>query len=294
MCCFQKHTGSFKNYNPLFTTYFQTFAPCIMGHISVGNNRLHYQIWGAGKRLALAFHGYGNDAGMFLPIQEYTADQYTLLSFDLPHHGGSQWPQNTPLTQPQLTQLVQQLIQQYGVNKISLLGYSLGGRICLTIAASLPNAIDKMVLLATDGLTINSYYVFLTRTWLGRLVFRHLLTHPGPYFVIADFLERIKLLHPSRNAFVKKALRTPEKREMLLQVWPCLSELLPHPRTLKRTIAQYNMQLCIFMGVQDKIMPPRIARRFISGLDSARLIVLEKGHKIFDNETAQQIAGHLI
>ncbi len=265
-----------------------------MGYISVGNNQLHYQIWGAGKRLALAFHGYGNDAGMFFPIQEYTSADFTMLSFDLPHHGGSHWTNDTPLTLQQLTDLTKQLIQQYGVAKISLLGYSLGGRICLTIATSMPQCIDKIVLLATDGLTINGYYLFLTRTWLGRAVFRHLLTYPGPYFAIADMLERAKLLHPSRNAFVKKALRTPEKRTMLLQVWPCLSGLLPSPRQIKHTIAQYKIQVCIFMGAQDKIMPPGIARRFIYGLDSASLIILEKGHKIFDNETAQPIAAQLI
>jgi hypothetical protein len=121
-----------------------------------------------------------------------------------------------------------------------------------------------------------------------------MLTHPEPYFAIADWLERVKLLDPSRNAFVKKALRTPEKRQMLLQVWPCLSGLLPAPVTVKRTIAHHKMQVCIFMGAYDKIMPPRLARRFINNLDTARLVILEKGHKIIDNENAQQIAAQLL
>jgi hypothetical protein len=48
------------------------------------------------------------------------------------------------------------------------------------------------------------------------------------------------------------------------------------------------------MGASDKIMPPRLARRFINNLNTARLVILEKGHKLIDNENAQQIAAQLL
>ena len=59
------------------------------GYIKAGKFDLHYLEMGAGPRVLLAFHGYGNDAGLFVPFEQYLSDEFTILSIDLPHHGKS-------------------------------------------------------------------------------------------------------------------------------------------------------------------------------------------------------------
>jgi len=138
------------------------------GFISTGAEKLHYLQWGCGRRLLLAFHGYGNDARIFIPFSEYLSSEYTILSFDLPHHGASKWQEGAKLTRQEVFDLTAAVMTKYNVEKVSLLGYSMGGRVCLSIVESMPERIDKVALIAADGLTINFYYYFLTRTWFGK------------------------------------------------------------------------------------------------------------------------------
>ena len=263
------------------------------GYILIGKEKLHYCKVGSGKRILMAFHGYANDATIFTPIEQYLHNEYTILSFDLPHHGNSKWG-ITPLTRKDLVFLVNHVKGEYGIEKISLLGYSLGGRICFTIVELLPASIDRVTLLATDGLVINAYYSFFTRTHLGKKIFRHMLEKPTLYFKLLDWLKKRNLVDAGRHKFVMQSLSSAENRNLLLHVWLGLSDLIPAPAKLRAAIAQYNIPVSIFMGAHDKIMPPALGEKFKAGLDSVQLYVLDKGHRIFDNENAGQIARSLL
>ncbi len=172
------------------------------GYISTGKEKLHYLQWGSGSSLLLAFHGYGNTARVFNPFREYLSDKYTILSFDLPHHGESKWAADTKLTKKDLLVLVETLKITYSVDKVSLLGYSMGGRVCLSILEAMPEDVDKITLIAADGLTINLYYYFFTRTFLGKKLFEKMLERPKLFFSIADWLRRKHLINTSRYQFM--------------------------------------------------------------------------------------------
>lgn len=264
------------------------------GYISSGTNQLHYLKWGNGPDLLLAFHGYANTASIFAPLDQYLHDKYTIISFDLPHHGKSQWAEDALLTTKDLTEMVTTLMQNYRVNKVALIGYSMGGRVCLSILETMPASISKVVLLATDGLTVNAYYYFFTRTWLGNRIFRNLLSKPRFYLRIMDWLKDKKLANPSRHKFATHFLQTEEHRNFLLRVWPAMSRLIPAPAKLKATIRQHKIPIAIFMGAYDKIMPPLLGEKFKTGLDTVQLFVLEKGHHVLDHDSARQIAEYLL
>ncbi len=263
------------------------------GYILIGKEKLHYRKVGSGQRILMEFHGFANDATIFTAIEQYLHNEYTILSFDLPHHGNSKWG-ITPLTKKDLVFLVDHVKEEYGVEKISLLGYSLGGRICFTIVELMPVSIDRVTLLATDGLEVNAYYSFFTRTYFGKKIFRHMLEKPTLYFKLLNWLKKKDLVDARRHKFVMQSLSSAENRELLLHVWLGLSDLIPAPEKLKAAISQYNIPVSIFMGAHDKIMPPALGKRFKAGLDSVQLYILDKGHRIFDNENARQIANSLL
>ena len=264
-----------------------------MGYISVGKEQLHYLKAGTGRRLLLAFHGYGNHAGIFQPMTPYLQNEFTILSFDLPHHGKSTWS-DALLTKKDLVQAVEAMKKEYNVEKVSLLGYSLGGRVCMSILEAMPASIAGVTLLATDGLAVNSYYYFFTRTYLGKTLFRHMLEKPEPYFKMLDWLKKRNMVAAGRHKFVMQSLNSAENRDFLLRVWPGLSDLVPAPAKLKAAINKYHIPVAIFMGVHDKIMPPELGEKFRSGLETVQLYVLEKGHRIFDEDNAEQIARSLL
>ena len=54
-------------------------------------------------------------------------------------------------------------IDTFAVDKVALAGYSMGGRVCLTITELLPELIDRVLLIASDGLVFNPLYFLLQK-----------------------------------------------------------------------------------------------------------------------------------
>lgn len=263
-------------------------------YIQVGNQQLHYLSSGNGSRLLLAFHGYGEDAGIFWQFEKYLSNNYTILSIDLPHHGKSNGPETNKLSPQQLTGMVKELMKTHHVLKISLLGYSMGGRVCLSIITEMPEVIDTVTLIATDGLSVDTYYHFFTRTTIGKKIFRNMLIHPQPYFKVISWLRKVGLSDESRYKFVMHYLGTEAARKQLGLVWPAMSELIPDTRKLKQVLDQYKIPVHLFMGKYDRVMPPKLAEKFKGGLETVHLHIVEKGHRILGTDTVEAIAQTLL
>ncbi len=263
-------------------------------YIQVGNEKLHCLHFGRGKELLIAFHGYGNDAYLFEPFVTYLEEKFIIICVDLPHHGGSKWPANTPLQKKDLLDLINTFKSEFQVSKVSLLGYSMGGRVCLTAIELMPGSIDKVLLIAPDGLVFNPLYYFVTQTSLGKKMFRGLITNPRRYLRFIDWLKEKQWLDISRHKFVTNYIGTNDSRAFLLKVWPDMSNITPDIKKLKSAIRQYKIPVFIFMGMYDKIIPAKHAHRFSKGLSSVELYILEKGHRVFDHETLPGMAECLL
>ncbi|MCD6065163.1 MAG: alpha/beta hydrolase fold protein [Flavipsychrobacter sp.] len=266
----------------------------ISGYITLGDERLHYLGMGSGQKLLLAFHGYNNTAQIFQPFASYLGNEYTIISVDLPHHGKSEWPELRRFDVPQLRQLVTLLMEEHGVSKLSLMGYSMGGRVCLKTVELMPAYIDKVLLIAPDGLAFNPFYYFLTRTAVGSAIFRRFLTDPQRYMRLIEFARRRKWLDESRYKFAMQYLQTESARNFLLRVWPGMSQLIPDSRRLQAAIQKHQVPVHIFMGNYDRIIPVPLAKKFKKELETVQLHILDKGHRVFDAETLPDMAKCLL
>lgn len=264
------------------------------GYVILGEEQLHYIRIGKGDKLLIAFHGYGNDAALFMPFGKYLGDAYTIISIDLPHHGKSKWPDNKQLHKKQLEMLVAALMKEFKVSKASFMGYSMGGRVCLTIATLVPDNIDKILLIAPDGLVFNPLYYFVTQTFIGRSLFNHMMTQPERYLKFFGWLKEKKWLDASRYKFAMQYLQDDVSRSFLQRVWPGMAAVMPDRKRLKLTIKQKEIPVYIFMGMYDRIIQPKFAHAFKKDMETVQLFILEKGHRVFDNETMPQIAGCLL
>ncbi len=263
-------------------------------YIQVGTECLHYLKAGNGRKLLLAFHGYGHDAQSLTLFAPYLTDEYTCLFFDLPHHGKSNWKEYTLFTTRNLSALVQELMQANSVDCVSLLGYSIGGRVCLSIINLLPESIDKVTLLASDGMRVDPYYNFFTRNSYGKRIFNHMLTQPGQYHKLLSVLKKSRLVHEKRYKFAMHYLGDEAARQQLRKVWPSLTELVPGIPDVQKTIQGHKVPVAIFMGRYDKIIPPSVAEKFSKGLRSVQNFILNKGHRIYDTSNAKMIAETLL
>lgn len=265
-----------------------------MAFISLGTEKLHYVKMGSGTKMLLAFHGYGESAESFRVFEPYLGSAYTILSFDLPHHGGSHWSTDRKLTGEDLYRLVNEVSEEYRVDQVSLMGYSMGGRVCLNILSICPERIDKLMLLATDGLRRNPFYYFFTRTWLGSAIFKFMLNRPDMCVGIANALRAAKLISLTHHKLLKKVVGNKYTRKQLLSTWPAMSLLMTSPSKLRDIVSKHKKPVYIYMGAFDKLLPPRLAHRFSKGLETVQVFIPQKGHRIFDEHNVREIAQHLL
>lgn len=252
-------------------------------YIHIGGQSIHYLTMGSGSRILLAFHGYSNSARLFLPFQPYLKD-YTILSVDLPHHGNCQWQGDKKLEIEELKQLVGALAKQHQAERISLLGYSIGGRVCLKILELFPSMIERMVLMAPDGLAINPLYYFVTNTTIGRSMFRSFTDNPKPYIKWIDRAKDRNWIDASRHKFAMQYVQSDQGRQFLHKVWSCMSLLIPDSKKVKKTINRFHIPVDIFMGRHDRLIPVSLGKNFKKGMDTVQLHILDKGHRIFEED----------
>jgi pimeloyl-ACP methyl ester carboxylesterase len=263
------------------------------GFVKAGDFKLHYLKMGRGRKLLVAFHGYGNDASIFLPLERYLGHAYTIYSIDLPYHGKSEC-EDIRLEKHDLKELVDSLCAEMNVEKASLMGYSLGGRVCITTIEVCPGKIERTVLMSSDGLSFNPLHYFLTNTYMGSRLFKSVLTRPQKYVRFMDWLKERKWLDQQKHSFVSWYLQSEHTRSFLLKVWPCLRKLVPAPRKVRAAIQKHELPVYIFMGMHDKVIPVKLAHSFKRNLKSVHLYVLQKGHRVMDADTLPQITGCLL
>lgn len=263
------------------------------GFFPLGNQQIHYLRWGTGSRLLLAFHGYGADASQFVSLAPFPEADYTLLSFDIPHHGHSVWIAGHTVSKKELTAFATQICQTFSVSQFALTGYSLGGRFCLCLAECAPQHVSNILLTAPDGLVANPLYILLTRTLIGKLLFRHFIKTPVPYRYLSERLCRKRWLHPARYRMMKQYTVSEADRIFLYHVWNDLRMLVPDYKLLKKHISRSGIPVHLFMGTSDHIIPAKLAEKFKAELNTVQVHLLDKGHILMDTDILPEIIPYL-
>jgi len=112
---------------------------------------LNYEEFGHRNRDVLVFlHGFMGNSRSLQAIATPLAGNCRCISFDLPGHGGSLFSRNDSLngmkTMEDVANLVLRDLDTLGVNRFSLYGYSMGGRVAQNIALLEPGRIERLVL----------------------------------------------------------------------------------------------------------------------------------------------------
>jgi pimeloyl-[acyl-carrier protein] methyl ester esterase len=99
---------------------------------------------GQGPDLVM-LHGWSMHSGVWHPLIELLADNFTLHLVDLPGHGQSDWQAGALQIDSLLTNLAENVPQT-----ANWLGWSLGGQISLAFASRYPQRVTKLVLMAAN------------------------------------------------------------------------------------------------------------------------------------------------
>ena len=106
--------------------------------------QLHYIEQGSGQPLIL-LHGNGEDSSYFVHQISHFSQNYRVIAIDTRGHGQSPRGEK-PFTIKQFAEDLHDFMDEKGIEKAHILGFSDGGNIALTFALKHPEKVEKLIL----------------------------------------------------------------------------------------------------------------------------------------------------
>ena len=120
--------------------------------VQVAGQRLHVRDSGPKDAPAiLMVHGFGASLHTWEPWARALSTTHRVVRFDLPGSGLSPPDPQGDYRDARTIALMLALLDQLGIPRAHVVGHSIGGRMAWTFAATHPQRVDRLVLLAPDG-----------------------------------------------------------------------------------------------------------------------------------------------
>ena len=235
---------------------------------------LYSETSGTGPPLVL-LHGWGMNLRVFDPLRDALAAHFTVTAFDLPGHGRSPWPESLSRTQL-LTLLAAQLPRGS-----TLAGWSLGGQLCMQLAADPALDVRRLVLIAstprfvsgTDwphGLAAQTVEDFATQ--LAR----------DPEATVASFLELQVRGSAGSGMVLQSLMRSLREHGRAQPAALALGLQQLQQNDLRAAARELPMTTLVIAGEYDRVTPPGAAEALSRMLPRAALRLLRRaGHAPF-------------
>jgi 3-oxoadipate enol-lactonase len=203
-----------------------------------GDVRIHFDVVGEGAALLL-LPGLGVDVRDVQMLVTALATSQSVVSVDNRGAGRSDTP-DEPYSITVMAADAVAVLDAAGIQRASVLGYSMGGRIALELALSAPERVERLVLLATGARAV--------RTWRRKLLFAITPVLPvGP--------------KPRQPAFAFRRQRAASESY-----------------DARERLAAVRAPTLILHGRADRIAPPMLAEELHEGIRTSRLEWYEGGH----------------
>lgn len=261
---------------------------------------LHYKKYGAGPRHLLAFHGFGQDHTAFSHFQASLGSQFTILSFDLLFHGDSRWPhKELPVSERGWQELLTRVLQSENIQRFSLMGYSLGGKVALATAALFAGQVDEIILAAPDGVYHNPWYRLATGTRVMRSVFRYLTHRPAWLAAVISSATSMKLISKNLGKFAASQIANPTNSVRIYNSWVGYRQFSRQEWEAVQIINNNGIKLTMVAGRHDSVIPwqnlwsltEKCAKHEWVLIKTGHQSLLRKYHEQLVKETAAPATG---
>ena len=269
--------------------------------LTYNNSLISYLRFGSGPKAAFCFHGYGEEAGSFSFLEKYAGDLYTFYAIDLPFHGQTQWNEGLNFIIEDLQSILDEILRrdsqqpETGNRKYALIGFSLGGRLALSLYEKMPEPIEKIILLAPDGLKVNFWYWLSTQTWIGNKLFSLTMKYPGWFFGFLKILNKLGFVNASIFKFVNYYIGDKNARWLLYARWTGLRKIKPGLGKIKSLIRNNKTSVRLIYGIHDRIILPARGEKFRKGIEGHCILsVIHSGHQVLHEKHVKEILPALL
>lgn len=251
----------------------------------------YFKKTGTDGKVVILFHGFGQDHTAFHTLLPLLQKTNTIYSFDLFYHGKSN-RKDQPLSRIEWRKRFAKFLLKEKIPAFSMIAFSLGGRFALATAIDFPEKIEKIILVAPDGIYNTFWYLFATSK-IGNPLFRYLMRHPYRFFWLLDHFEKWKLVSPSMISFARKELTGRKNCLLVYRSWTYFRTLQLAPMTFISVMNEYKITIHAIFGEKDFIIPADKILPKLSGLDRLKSHILPVKHHELIGASKELIASLL-
>lgn len=249
------------------------------------HGRVFCRQWGGGDTLLIAFHGFGDQSLLFERLDPVVSENKWMMAIDLPFHGKTEW--NKPeCSREDIQQIVQMLLDKSQKSTCTLLGFSLGGRIVLSLWPNMRGKVESLILLAPDGIRTKGLGWPETIPLSVRKMIRRWLLSSSRSSVFFQWVSRQHWLPDTSRRFAHGQLSSPERLSASLNWWVSLVAF-PVSKTMVRKMAFLDpIPVQIWVGAKDPLIRLQDVMVFWQAYPALEIKeVRGKGHRVgFTNQ----------
>ena len=253
---------------------------------SSNGHQVEYFVFGKGSKWIVAFHGFGQHANDFKIFEKYFGEEFKILSINLFHHGESRFNSSQSITKEDLKIIFEDLFNLIGISDFSIFAYSIGARVAFSLLELFPEKIKTLKLFAPDGLENNYWIKALNFTFFGQIIYKGFISGGDLIIPILNILKKSKLLDQKLYQFALINIENKQKRKFIQKVWMTYRNIFTDAKNIKITIEKNKINLDLYIGIYDKVIPAKKAKKFAKKIDSRllKLHLIEAGHNLLNEK----------
>lgn len=251
-----------------------------------------YYMSGHGKQLLIAFHGYSNDSHIFDVLLPALQNDFIFISIDLPIHGNTRWRDGL-FTSGKLNKIISQIIEKEKLPQVyMLMGFSLGGRIVMSLFQQFPQQVSSMILLAPDGLYQGKWYRFIAQSFIGTRITAYFLKHPETAMRILNWSKKNHIINAHVYLYAQGLLNSRRERMLLYARWTFMRKMRPSLKKVCKAINTYKVPVKLVFGKGDTITPEHNADYLLANAPSfVEFQEWEAGHLLLRERYYHQLSA---
>ncbi|WP_293903893.1 alpha/beta hydrolase [Phenylobacterium sp.] len=240
-----------------------------------------------GAPAVILLHGFGASLDTWEPWAQALSARYRVIRFDLPGFGLTGPDPTGDYTDAREMKILADLMDQLGIDRASLIGNSLGGRIAWNFAALHPDRVTRLVLVSPDGFASPGFEY-------DKPPSTPLMMRALPYVAPRGLLRANLAVAYARPAALSEPTLT-RYRDMMLApgVRPAILARMSQVilRDPAPTLARIQAPTLLLWGEQDGMIPIGNAADYLRDLPHASLVRLPNlGHLPFEEDPAGSLA----
>ncbi len=257
---------------------------------------MHYYKFGTGGKNMFCFHGYGMHGRQFRVLEETMGDSYTFYGFDLFFHKRTVLKDQSVaavkrgISKSQLAELFRDFCTATGVERYSIIAYSMGSHYATSLVEEMPEHIEELFIAAPSSLKPGNIITFLSSNRIGNKVLERMALSNNAMPRLLSILKTTKIIDQKGYDILFKEISSPDLR---FSFYACASYM----RFLKLDAAKFIAKLnehqissVFIFGERDRNYPPKIGQAIIPRIKSARQLVINENHDMINRNFANVLS----